>query len=129
MSIITVDGIVARVGNNEVKDLLKKIEEEFEYDARKIQYLETQNKLLRDSAYKDIQLAEMKDKLDTMTDEYYRGFPITKEEQVAIYDWMHEHDAECKGGNYRYIFVPTGIGTIGHVQCGKCNAEFAFQDL
>ena len=69
-----------------------------------------------------------------MQADYFRGFPISEEEDKKVKKWMNEHEKKCVrghgcvGGKYIYKFVPTSIGTIGKVVC-SCGEEFTFQDL
>lgn len=110
---------------------------------KRIEYLEKENKELKDNNYKDSQLKEMKDRLDRMTKEYNRGFPISEDEQKMIDDWKVKHEAEVHGaitfdqrlkrsgvcgGNYIYKFVPTNIGTSGIIEC-SCRARFEFRKI
>ena len=110
---------------------------------QRIEYLEKENKKLKDEAYKDNELQDMKNELERTKDAYYRGFPITKKEESIIKEWMKNHDEEvhgiktqedrimaggCIGGRYSYHFIPTSIGTIGTVKC-SCGAEFNFQEI
>lgn len=64
-----------------------------------------------------------------------RGFPITEEEDLAINKWMKDHSAikhnracGCGGGSYSFVFIPTGLGTIGYVSC-TCGDEFVFREI
>ena len=109
-----------------------------------IKYLEEENKKLKEEHFKDDELAKMKSKLETARKNLYRGFPISEDEDKKIEDWCNKHDVEkhglntlskklasggCIGGRYSYHFVPTSIGTVGKVICGKCGESFTFQDL
>lgn len=109
----------------------------------RIKYLEEENKKLKDSHYKDDELKEMKSRLEKMQKNYYRGFPISEEEEKAIESWKKEHAAEvhglktadermmaggCIGGIYKYEFIPTSIGVSGKIKC-SCGAEFEFQKI
>ena len=108
-----------------------------------IRRLEKENNELKNHAYKDKELAEMRDKLNKMKSEYYRGFPISEDEEHKINEWIEKHEREvhgiktyedklashgCCGGGYTYEFVPTSIGTVGTVRC-NCGAEFTFQEI
>lgn len=108
-----------------------------------IRRLEKENNELKNHAYKDKELAEMRDKLNKMKSEYYRGFPISEDEEHKINEWIEKHEREvhgiktyedklashgCCGGGYTYEFVPTSIGTVGTVRC-NCGAEFTFQEV
>lgn len=114
------------------------------HDQDRIKYLEDENKKLKEEKYKDEELTTMKTKLDKMQKEYYRGFPISEEENNRIRSWMNKHDEEvhnaytlseklrlggCCGGRYSYHFIPTSIGTTGTVKCCSCGAEFTFQEM
>lgn len=89
----------------------------------KVNYLESEN-------YKDEELQNMKKQLQKMKEDYYRGFPMTKEQLDSILKWQKEHDAAehsnskgyhgAVGGGYTYEFVPTSIGTFGTCYCGVC---------
>ena len=107
------------------------------------QHLLEENKKLKNEHYKDEKLSEMKSRLDKMEKEYYRGFPISEEENDRIKSWMNKHDEEvhnahtlseklrlggCCGGRYSYHFIPTSIGTVGTIKC-SCGAEFTFQEI
>ena len=129
--------------NNAIDTFVEDIKHELQGKDIRIKYLEKQNQELHDEKYKDNELSRMEDELKTMKENYYRGFPISEEEQKSIREWMDKHDEEvhrartlddklklagCCGGRYSYHFVPTSIGTIGTVKC-SCGAEFTFQDL
>lgn len=109
----------------------------------RIKCLEEENKKLKDEAYKDKELARMKEERDTAIKNADRGFPIYEREQKAINTWIEKHDAEVhhakslkerlrlegvSGGRHKYIFVPTAIGTVGKIQC-SCGETFIFRDL
>lgn len=108
-----------------------------------IRRLEKENNELKNHAYKDKELAEMRDNLNKMKSEYYRGFPISEDEEHKINEWIEKHEREvhgiktyedklashgCCGGGYTYEFVPTSIGTVGTVRC-NCGAEFTFHEI
>ena len=126
------------------------VAEAFQTIQREIDLLKYQNRRLneencrlKNENYKNEELSGMRRQLEKMQQEYYRGFPISEEEQKSIREWVDKHDKEvhhartlgdklklggCCGGRYSYHFVPTSIGTIGTVKC-SCGAEFTFQDL
>ena len=62
-----------------------------------IELLRKQNKELLDKHYKDKTLSEMKEKYEKMQENYYRGFPISEEEDLAIEKWQKEHDEKVHG--------------------------------
>ena len=109
----------------------------------RIKHLEEENRKLKEEHSKDKEIQKMQERLDRMQKDYWRGFPITKEEEQAIEAWKKEHDAKvhsyktkrmrakadgCCGGRYTYQFVPTSIGTVGTIRC-HCGAEFTFSSL
>lgn len=115
------------------------------YETQELQNerLREENEKLKSEHYSEDALAEMKQKLDSMTSGYRRGFPISEDELKAIDEWRVAHDAEahnaktaeerCKlsgvsGGRFKYVFTPTGLGIVGVVQC-SCGSEFCFRNL
>lgn len=99
-----------------------------------IDYLREEIKKVKEKTYASNELSNMKKKLDIMSADYYRGFPISVSEKAAIDDWISEHEKEhpgghgCSGGKYSYHFLPTGVGTSGVIRC-SCGKEFEFQEL
>lgn len=85
---------------------------------------------LKQEKWADERLIEMKDKLKTMSEEYYRGFPISAETESRINEWKknHRHSGGAIGGTFTYEFIPTSIGTIGTIKCA-CGDSFTFEDL
>lgn len=129
--------------NKTIDTFVEDIKHELQGKDIRIEYLEKQNQKLRDEKYKDNELLRMEAELKAMKEDYYRGFPISEEEQKSIREWMDKHDEEvhhartlgdklklggCCGGRYTYKFTPTSIGTIGTVKC-SCGAELIFQEI
>ena len=89
----------------------------------KVNYLESEN-------YKDEELQNMKAQLEKIQEDYWSGFPITKEESDDINKWKKNHDATehgnvdgyhgAIGGGYTYEFIPTSIGSFGTCYCSIC---------
>lgn len=107
-----------------------------------IKRLEEENKKLKTETYKDSELAEMKEKYESMKKDLMRGFPISEKEEKRIEEWKKKHDKEvhgittldqrlraggCIGGRYKYTFIPTSIGIIGSIKC-NCGEEYTFQN-
>ena len=128
---------------HDVTQTLDAIKREFDSQNAHIIYLTNQNKKLKEEHYKDTELQKMKEELERVRADMYRGFPISAEEEKRIKEWQDKHDAEvhglktlkervraggCIGGRYSYEFVSTSIGVIGIVKC-NCGAKFTFQDL
>lgn len=127
----------------DLDDCLKAIKVRNEDNEKRIKSLEDKNRQLRDSHYKDEEMQKMKSELEVMREEYYRGFPITKEEQEAIETWKVDHSANAHGlktiedrlrvgrdigGSYTYEFIPTSIGVIGYIKC-QCGEKYCFSDI
>ena len=106
-----------------------------------IAHLREENEKLKSERYKDEQLTSMKARLKRMESDYYRGFPISEKEAEAIGEWEHNHLKEkhpralenpgyfgAIGGNFRYEFICTSIGTIGTIKC-SCGDEFCFREM
>ena len=119
------------------------IKDELKRKDMTLKYLELQNRELYDEHYKDNEMQQMLNELNKMKDDYYRGFPISEEEDKNIKEWIDNHERDvhgcytledkinrggCCGGTYTYEFVPTSIGTIGTVKC-SCGAKYTFQDM
>lgn len=119
------------------------IKDELKRKDMTLKYLELQNRELYDEHYKDNEMQQMLNELNKMKDDYYRGFPISEEEDKNIKEWIDNHERDvhgcytledkinrgvCCGGTYTYEFVPTSIGTIGTVRC-NCGAKYTFQNM
>lgn len=126
-----------------INECLDYIREKINSNERTIEALRKRNIELLDEHYKDKTLSEMKEQYEKMQKNYYRGFPISEEEDLAIGKWQDEHDRKVHGltndmllikaggicgGRYSYHFVPTSIGVSGVVRC-SCGAEFEFQKI
>lgn len=135
----TSDGMNVYDFNTCIEALTSRFNDQLE----RLEFLEEENKKLKDAAYKDIEMKKMKEQLEKMSEEYHRGFPITEGELKMADDWIKKHDAEahgavtnsqrlrrggCCGGNYSYEFVPTSIGVIGYVKC-SCGEKSIFADI
>ncbi|MEY8352502.1 hypothetical protein AALB39_04005 [Lachnospiraceae bacterium 54-53] len=108
-----------------------------------IEKLKVKIKELQEEYSKDSEIYEMQMKLEKVRSDYYRGFPISESQKIAIDEWCNEHDKTahglntldkklraggCCGGRYSYHFIPTSIGTSGTIKC-HCGAEFEFQKI
>ena len=116
-----------------LEDCLSAIRIRNDSNEKRIKRLEEEIKRLKEDHYKDKELSEMKTNLDNIQKDYYRGFPISEDEQKAINDWKKKHNKKAHGinghiGNYTYEFVPTSIGIIGTIKC-SCGKNFVFQNI
>jgi hypothetical protein len=100
----------------------------------RIKYLEQKVKELEDEKWKDVELQELKKK----NEDYYRGFPISPDENEKLVHWQNEHTKNIhnavtleqvlrlegvSGGRWVYEFTPTAIGTFGSCFCGSCRSR------
>lgn len=101
---------------------------------KNINSLNKELKALKENYNKDEEIAKLIRERDELREDSYRGFPISKEEEKSIKEWMNNHEQVHKGGHgvsggkYTYCFVPTSIGVIGTIKC-SCGEEFCFQDI
>lgn len=123
-------------------NLIEELKTRFDSQEDKIKYLEEQNKKIQEKNWAEEKYQKMQSRYETMQKDYYRGFPISEEEKRKIQDWKKTHDATehnantlekriklegVSGGRFKYIFIPTSIGTVGYIQC-NCGKDFCFRD-
>lgn len=90
---------------------------------------------------KDEEIQKLKSEIESLQNKLWNtrrySFEITPEEHEAIEEWKKKHVKEkhngdayagAIGGRYKYIFVPTSIGTVGSIKC-SCGETFCFSEL
>jgi hypothetical protein len=122
--------------------IIEELKTRFDQQENRIKYLEEQNKKLQEENWAEEKCQEMQSQYKAMQEDYYRGFPISKEENQKIQNWKKIHDATehnadtlekrvklegASGGRFKYIFIPTSIGTVGYIKC-SCGKDFCFRD-
>ena len=91
--------------------------------------LREENEQHRNKTYEKGYVSKLREENKRLKEDYYRGFPISKEEKEAINKWKTEHYKTCNRiGGCSYHFYPTDLGVAGVVQC-LCGAKFEFQEI
>ena len=126
------------------EDFARSVKHCYEIQKNINERLRKENQKLKDEHYKDEELQMWKQKYEVAQEELYNGFGITNAEREKINEWQKQHDAEAHGltdsrmrlkaggaigGRYYYKFLPTSIGVSGTCVCGRCGAEFEFQEI
>ena len=117
----------------EVNKKLDEIRDQFSRANKINEQLREENHNLRGEHFKDKELAEMSEILTRMRADYFRGFPISEEEEKKIHDFQKDHDTNfhsnptqyhgVSGGGYEFNFYPTGLGTVSYCICSNCKSR------
>ena len=119
---------------DDIKDSLQKVYDQFRRLKYENEHLLEENKRLKSESYKDKELAQMKASYVKMQDDYYRGFPISKEEMERIHKWMDKiigngPDMKINSARFYYKFYPTPLGVSGEVIDSISGQKFEFQEI
>ena len=115
-----------------IENDLQRLYDHFRKADTQNQYLRAEIEKVRAEKYASEEMTKMKERYEEMRDDYFRGFPISKEEEKKIHEWMDslpEAGSGAIGGRFTYKFTPTSIGVIGTVVDGITGKEFTFQEL
>ena len=121
--------------NKKIESVFQELYDHYRAIESRNEYLRNENARLKSEAYKDEELAKMKERYDKMSEHYYLGFPISEEEDEKIKKWKDKMietqpgNGGAIGGRFRYEFIPTGVGTIGTVIDTFTGERFCFRDL
>lgn len=118
--------------NNTMKNVLQEVYDHYRSVVNTNDYLRKENERLKGEAYKDEELAKMKEQYEKMKADYYRGFGISEAEDKKIKDWMEtlpDANTGAIGGRFTYEFLCTSIGDVGKVKDGVTGKELIFRDL
>lgn len=104
-----------------------------EYDKSRgsiIERLSKENEELKNDVWKDKEMKRLKEENERLKEDYYRGFPISKEEwaKVEKFKAAHAQETGVSGGGWKYIFIPTGIGTVAYIEAMNGD-KLQFQEL
>ena len=115
-----------------MKNVLQEVYDHYRSVVLSNDYLWKENERLKGEAYKDEELAKMKEQYEKMKADYYRGFAISKEEEEKIKKWketLPDANTGAIGGRFTYQFICTSIGNIGTVKDSVTGEEFTFREL
>ena len=124
----------------EAKEIMDELQNLISDYQRRIENLQKENKELKDNAYKDKELQDMREDVKFWKEAAIRGFPIYENEQNELDKQFHEHLPEIKITDKRkfvkypkhmiikYEFYPTEIGTMKKAVC-RCGKEFTFSEI
>ena len=118
--------------NDTMKNVLQEVYDHYRSVVSTNDYLRKENERLKGKAYKDEELAKMKEQYEKMKADYYRGFTISEKEEAKILNWKNslpQANEGAVGGRFKYEFVPTSIGVIGTVVDSFTGKKFTFKEL
>ena len=115
----------------DIKEVLQELYDHYRDVESRNEYLLKENARIESEKYKDEELAKMKEKYDKMYADYYRGFPITEEQQHKINEWMNKQkdDMGIPITRFHYEFYPTSLGVAGYVVDDITKERFQFQEI
>lgn len=100
-----------------IENILQTLREKFSRQEKEIEQLRLENAKLKNGIWKEEEMTRLKHEYDRMKEEYYRGFPISKEEKAMIDEFKSQHKGYygAIGGGFTYQFIPTSIGVSGSI--------------
>ena len=120
---------------DDIKKTLQQVYDHYRIVCNRNNYLTKEIEKVKSEKYADEELSKLKSKYDKMKSDYYRGFPISEEEDKNINEWIKKQQEKnpgsggTAGGRFTYRFTPTGLGTVGTIIDGFTGDEFTFQEL
>ena len=120
---------------HDLKSLLQEVYDHYRSVVKTNDYLKKEIEKVKSEKYADEELSRLKSEYDRMKSDYYRGFPISEEEDKNIKEWIKNQQEKnpgiggAIGGRFTYKFTPTGLGTVGTIIDGFTGDEFTFQEL
>ena len=119
----------------DIKKTLQQVYDHYRIVCNRNNYLTKEIEKVKSEKYTDEELSRLKSEYDKMKSDYYRGFPISEEEDKNIKEWIKNQQKKnpgiggAAGGRFTYKFTPTGLGTVGTIIDGFTGDEFTFQEL
>ena len=120
---------------HDLKSLLQEVYDDYRSVVKTNDYLKNEIEKVKSEKYADEVLLKMRSEYEKMKSDYYRGFPISEEENKKIKEWMNKQIEKnpstggAIGGRFSYKFIPTGVGTIGIVIDGITDETFTFSEI
>ena len=120
---------------DDIKKTLQQVYDHYRIICNRNDYLKKEIEKVKSEKYADEELSRLKSEYDRMKSDYYRGFPISEEEDKNIKEWIKNQQKKnpgiggAAGGRFTYRFTPTGLGTAGTIIDGFTGDEFTFQEL
>ena len=119
----------------DIKKTLQQVYDHYRSVCNRNDYLKKEIEKVKSEKYADEELSRLKSAYDKMKSDYYRGFPISEEEDKNIKEWIKNQQKKnpgiggAAGGRFTYKFIPTGLGTSGTIIDSFTGDEFTFQEL
>lgn len=119
----------------DIKKTLQQVYDHYRSVCNRNDYLKKEIEKVKSEKYTDEELSRLKSEYDRMKSDYYRGFPISEEEDKNIKEWIKNQQKKnpgiggAAGGRFTYKFTPTGLGTSGIIIDSFTGDEFTFQEL
>ena len=119
----------------DIKKTLQQVYDHYRSVCNRNDYLKKEIEKVKSEKYADEELSRLKSEYDKIKSDYYRGFPISEEEDKNIKEWLKNQQEKnpgsggTAGGRFTYRFTPTGLGTSGTIIDGFTGDEFTFQAL
>ena len=119
----------------DIKKTLQQVYDHYRSVCNRNDYLKKEIEKVKSEKYTDEELSRLKSAYDKMKSDYYRGFPISEEEDKNIKEWIKNQQKKnpgiggAAGGRFTYKFTPTGLGTSGTIIDSITGDEFTFQEL
>ena len=120
---------------DDIKKTLQQVYDHYRSVCNRNDYLRKEIEKVKSEKYADEELSRLKSEYDKMKSDYYRGFPISEEEDKNIKEWIKNQQKKnpgiggAAGGRFTYKFIPTGLGTSGTILDSFTGDEFTFQEL
>lgn len=121
-----------------IETVLDDLKYKFESQQKENDRLKEENRKLKEGIWRDEEMSRLKSEHEKMKRDYYRGFPISEEEQEKINNFIEDHTPRDEngrvihktaiGGSFTYHFVPTSIGTAGTIEAINGD-KLTFQEI